>query len=602
MRWSRGLLRCFGARDDDLPQPSRQQQSVQVLGSPTNLAQEPRRRIGRAAAVGRLATPCSINLRDIPEYVSASASPASVFALDTTCVLKQVHDTRLAAMLECVFVNAQAQKILGAPTPQAYHRLVFDQLVSVEELLLVELRDVLLSLLDPSSQQDCYCPLIAVAGIGPVSNLSPEPRAHNTGPLCRSCRRGAARGGDTTGSNACSSDGESDSSDNDDNEGAQSGRACTCNAFNATAMTAAALGLEGLRLHPCWIEGAAPSAAAASASASASAAPQPGASGTPSRRPGVILWHRQPLRWRHGRAVALRSLCMLTHLDHAVTLLSPAGRVLYQNTASRRYYGRLVGLPPSSLQPPPPANNDGSIGLLTGGTALGSAHCHASAAQLPGPVAEEESCEGEEPEAAADSSCSGTSGVAPSQLQLRRALTVADPGMLWAGAPEALMQELSCCGLVRHLFSCDVPELVQDMLGSWATGRPWKHLLQGRLRISGVSLAPRSWVYAEPQLAYGDSCTADRYSLPNRMMPFTGLPLANPVCPAVPSPACAPPSPSTQLKGLRWQPPEPLPSVAGRGARAGLLCAVATDGGSGVRHAPFGGSWASQSAFLDAAS
>lgn len=470
MRWSRGFLRCFGAHDDD----DDEQQSAQVLGGPTNPVQETRRRIGRAA-VGRTAKPWNINVCDVPDYISASASPASIFALDQACVLTQVHDSHLAAMLECVFVNAQAQKLLGTPTLQAYHRLVFDQLVSVEELLLVELRDVLLSLLDPSSQQGCYCPLIAVGGVGPGPNLWPTP--HN-GTLCRSCRRDAARGGYTGGNEASSSGGESDSGEDNNDQGTHPDRPCTCNALNATAMTAVALGLEGLRLHPCWIEDIAPSTA--STAATASAAGQPA-----SRRPGVILWHRQPLRWRHGRAVALRSLCMLTHLDHAVTLLSPAGRVLYQNTASRRYYGRLVGLPPSSLPavPPLPANNDSSIGRLTGGTALGSAHCHASAAQLPGPVAEEESCEGEEPGGAdAERSCSGTSGGAPPQLQLRRALTVADPGMLWAGAPEALLRELSCCQLVRHLFSCDVPELVQDMLGSWATGKPWKHLLQGGLR------------------------------------------------------------------------------------------------------------------------
>ncbi len=48
--------------------------------------------------------------------------------------------------------------------------------------------------------------------------------------------------------------------------------------------TVAELGLEGLRLHPAWVVGG------------------PCRSGAlVERRPGVVLYHRQPLNWRHSR-------------------------------------------------------------------------------------------------------------------------------------------------------------------------------------------------------------------------------------------------------------------------------------------------------------
>ncbi|KXZ43113.1 hypothetical protein GPECTOR_102g66 [Gonium pectorale] len=260
---------------------------------------------------------------------------------------------------------------MGAPTAQAYKRLVLTELVNAEVNLMLELRDTLLSLSTPKP----HTPMLAVASV--VTGMAaaaygPSPAADAALALARQESSSSCGGG--------------------------RGRE------PQQPHTGPDQGLEGLRLHPAWVR-----------------CPGGGGGSAPPRA-GVVLFHRQPLSYRHSRAVALRSLGLLSHLDSAVTLVACSGRVVFQNAASRRYHGRLLGLPPSP-----------------------------------------------------DGAASGP--VAPDGTPLRRALTAAEVPVPWAGDLASLLQGLRAAHLLQRLFSCELQSLEDSMLAAWASGRHWKRLL-----------------------------------------------------------------------------------------------------------------------------
>ncbi|GFR50063.1 hypothetical protein Agub_g12205 [Astrephomene gubernaculifera] len=354
-----------------------------------------REAVEASTAAARLDTPWTVCLDTASTTMLAtSTSPLAILALRFEASLNGLDDASLMSFLECVYLNAALQGKMGATSPQAYYHLLFKEMANAETNLLLEVREAMRSLYGPT----CHTPLLAVASV--TAGLSATPVQHP------SCHQPVPRppnvAASTYDDGGVVSDGfaESFSSNPDDftyghpySQYRQSGFA----------------GLEGLRLHPCWVY-----------QSSHNTSPR-------HRRPGVILWHRQPLSWRHSRAVALRSLSLLSHLDSAVTLISSSGRVVYQNAASRRYHGHLLGRPQGPSATPQIIGAGGSAG--------------------------------------GDDSPAGVT------------LTGPDMPSPLAGEPGTPLRDLRVSYLLQRLFSCDVQHLADDMLRAWAAGRTWKRLL-----------------------------------------------------------------------------------------------------------------------------
>mgnify|MGYP001807295078 CR=1 FL=1 len=139
-----------------------------------------------------------------------------------------------------------------------------------------------------SAGRKLHTPLLAVASMttGLVGGVPPVTRASRS-QVHQGGGGGGVRGqhdeegvdGDFRPSGLPQRIGSASSHGSEDSESAH-----PCGPGTHGSAAVAELGLEGLRLHPAWIIGG------------------PCRSGAlVERRPGVVLWHRQPLSWRHSR-------------------------------------------------------------------------------------------------------------------------------------------------------------------------------------------------------------------------------------------------------------------------------------------------------------